>query len=112
MHGFWKKLVYLLDVDSSLQLSLALGDNKNFKLNYLVEKLGIKSLKKVNEAVEDATNSSFSKVVKEAKSGHEQLYKIFSERTAVARNDHRTHALTSDGLSPFKAGVLAKTARF
>ena len=41
MHGFYKKLIYLLDVNGSLQLCSVVHDDKNFKLNYLVEKLGV-----------------------------------------------------------------------
>ena len=36
MQGFWKKLTFLLDTDSSLELSLAVGDFDSFRLNYLV----------------------------------------------------------------------------
>lgn len=45
LHGFWKKLIYLLDVEASLQLCMATQDTESFKLNYLVEKLGIKDPK-------------------------------------------------------------------
>lgn len=41
LHGFWKKLIYLLDVDGGLQLCAAVRDEESFKLNYLVEKLGV-----------------------------------------------------------------------
>ena len=41
LHGFWKKLIYMLDVDSSLQLCMAFDDDESYRLNYLVEKLGI-----------------------------------------------------------------------
>ena len=54
LHGFWKKLIYMLDVDSSLQLSMAYGDDESFRLNYLVEKLGISDPARVQEALGSA----------------------------------------------------------
>ena len=41
LNGFWKKLVFLLDADSSLQLSFATKDIASFKLGYLVHKLSV-----------------------------------------------------------------------
>ena len=41
LHGFWKKLVFLLDADSSLQLCFATKDAGSFKLGYMVHKLAV-----------------------------------------------------------------------
>ena len=40
IQGFWKKLVFLMDSDSSLELCKAMGDHESFKLMYLVYKCG------------------------------------------------------------------------
>ena len=51
LHGFWKKLIYMLDVDGSLQLCMAFGDDQSYRLNYLVEKLGISDPAKIQQAL-------------------------------------------------------------
>ena len=40
VQGFWKKLVFMLDPDSSCNLCYAMQDYESFRLNYIVEKLG------------------------------------------------------------------------
>ena len=42
LQGFWRKLVFLMDVDSSLQLCKTMNDRESFKLLYLVYRCGIK----------------------------------------------------------------------
>ena len=41
LQGFWKKMLFLIDVDSALELALTMRDLDNFKLLYLVYKKGI-----------------------------------------------------------------------
>ena len=65
LQGFWKKLVYMLDVDSSLQLSMAVFDYQGYKLNFLVEKLGISDLIAIEQALHD--HNKFNQHAKTAK---------------------------------------------
>ena len=41
----------MLDVEGSLQLCMAFGDDDSYRLNYLVEKLGISDPKTVQKAL-------------------------------------------------------------
>jgi len=63
-----------LDADSSLELSFATGDTSNFKLTFLVRKLGIRDPKVVQAAITD--NAKFQDLVSKA---HEE-----SQLTAYA----------------------------
>lgn len=65
LHGFWKKLVFLLDSDSSLQLSYSVRDFSSFKLNYLVHKLAITDPKIISKAL--ASPKDFSDIVHKKK---------------------------------------------
>ena len=62
MHGFWKKLIYIIDVDASLQLCAAVRDVDSFKLNFMVEKLGTNNAKTIDEAIKDV--KKFESLVK------------------------------------------------
>ena len=63
LQGFWKKLVYMIDVESSQQLCYALGQVKNYKLNYMVDVLGVKEKQRVIKAYFD--HGSFKSLVLE-----------------------------------------------
>ena len=54
LQGFWKKLVYMLDPQSSYELCLAMQDYESFRLNYLVEKLGITDPETIKNSVASA----------------------------------------------------------
>ena len=62
LHGFWRKLIYMLDIDSTLQLCMAFRDDENYKLNYLVEKLGISEPAIIKEAL--GSSEKFHSLVK------------------------------------------------
>ncbi|CDW90518.1 lupus brain antigen [Stylonychia lemnae] len=42
IQGFWRKLVFLMDTESSLQLCKSMGDRESFKLLYLIYRCSIK----------------------------------------------------------------------
>ena len=54
LEGFWKKLIFVLDVENSLQLSFIMEqNNKNMLLNYLVEKMGLKDQTQIGRLMSD-----------------------------------------------------------
>ena len=65
LNGFWKKMVFLLDADSSLQLTYATKDFASFRLSYLVHKLGITDPKVIKEAA--SSDTAFGTLVKKQK---------------------------------------------
>ena len=54
LQGFWKKLVFMVDPEASYQLCFAMRDFESFKLNYLVERLGITDSDMIRSAVSDS----------------------------------------------------------
>ena len=53
LQGFWKKLVFMVDPEASYQLCFAMQDFESFRLNYLVERLGISDSDTIRSAVAD-----------------------------------------------------------
>ena len=54
LQGFWKKLVFMVDPETSYQLCFAMRDFESFRLNYLVERLGISDSDTIRNAVADS----------------------------------------------------------
>lgn len=65
LQGFWKKLVFLLDSHSSMELCLATNDLASFKIIYLVHKLGLSDPVIMKEALD--SNESFWHLLKDDK---------------------------------------------
>ena len=53
LQGFWKKLIYSMNVDEGLQVCLACADSSSYKLNYMVEKVGCDDPIVLDEAIRD-----------------------------------------------------------
>lgn len=47
LQGFWKKILFLIDVDSALELALTMRDFVSFKMLYLVYKKGVTDGKEI-----------------------------------------------------------------
>jgi hypothetical protein len=59
LQGFWKKLVFLMDVDSALELTKSVGDRESFKLLYLVYKCNIKDGAEIKEIIANCESKDF-----------------------------------------------------
>ena len=77
LHGFWKKLIYLLDIDSRLQLCMAFGDDEGYRLNYLVEKLGVNDGEEIKEALK--SNEKFYSLVSVGKIASEKIWENYAK---------------------------------
>eukprot|EP00347_Sterkiella_histriomuscorum_P003774 403362997 len=64
LQGFWRKLVFLMDSDSSLQLCKAMNDKESFKLLYLIYRSGIKDGKEIREIIQNRDNQYFDQLIK------------------------------------------------
>ena len=54
LQGFWRKMVFLMDAESALELTYATSDQESFKLLYLVYKCGVKD----SEVIKNIIGSS------------------------------------------------------
>jgi hypothetical protein len=70
LSGYWKKIAFLLDTESGLELSLAMGDFTSFKIIYLAKKAGINDPIRIEKSIKD--DRDFSKILKEVKNKDHQ----------------------------------------
>lgn len=63
VQGYWKKLVFMMQSDSSIELSWAMSDTQSLKLQFLVQQAGISDPEKLKSLMEN--NSKFSKILKQ-----------------------------------------------